>query len=126
VAIDGGIFGHHPIFHQLLPVMNRRVLLLAGTISALFTGQLATTSAPEAVATGSNFVDIGLLGAGVTIGSDYVIGHEQTPAKPTAQPATQRKVAVKSPPMFSAIGPRFVERPGRRKVKYGRHRWVIV
>jgi hypothetical protein len=106
--------------------MNRKILLLAGAMSALFAGKQATTSAPQAVAAGSDFVDMESLGAGVTIGTDFVIGHEQAPAKPDAQPAAQQKVVAQSPPMFPNISRHIIERPGRRKVKYGKNRWVIL
>jgi hypothetical protein len=48
------------------------------------------------------------------------------PAKPVSQPAAQRKVVAQAPPLFPALGTRFIEKPHLRKVKYGKRRWVMV
>ena len=54
------------------------------------------------------------------------ITRHPTPQKPAAQPAAQRQVTVRAQPGFADLPFRFIEKPGRRKVKYGKHRWVIV
>jgi len=105
--------------------MNRKVLLLAGAISALFAGKSSTTTAPPTVAI-DTAMDIESIGSGVTIGLDYTIGQEQTPVKPAAQQVAQRTVELQNPPMFPGISRQFIERPMRRKVKYGKNRWVIL
>lgn len=48
------------------------------------------------------------------------------PAKPAAEPVAARQVAVQAPIMVDKDFRRFVERPMRRKVKYGKNRWVIL
>ena len=48
------------------------------------------------------------------------------PAKPAAEPVAPRQVAVQAPLMSNKDFVRFYERPMRRKVKYGRCRWVMV
>lgn len=48
------------------------------------------------------------------------------PAKPAAEPVAPRQVAMKAPIMADQDFRHFVERPGRRKVKYGKNRWVIL
>ena len=126
MTIAGGIFGHHPISHQLPPVMNRKVLLLAGAISALFAGKSATTSAPEYLSgPGFNVLDLEP-GASIVIGADQIVSRKPAPAEPTTQPVAPRQVAVRARELGPIDFHRFVERPMRRKVKYGRNRWVIL
>ena len=48
------------------------------------------------------------------------------PAKPVAEPVAPRQIAMKAPIMAQKGFVRFVERPMRRKVKYGKNRWVIL
>jgi hypothetical protein len=48
------------------------------------------------------------------------------PAKPAAEPVAPRQVAMKAPIMAERDFVCFVERPMRRKVKYGKNRWVIL
>jgi len=50
------------------------------------------------------------------------------PTKPTSQPVTPRKVVAQPAAPGIIYGPSrlFIEKPHPRKVKYGRHRWVLV
>lgn len=105
--------------------MNRKVLLLAGAISALFAGKAATTNLPEAVATGSE-IDIKSIGAGINIGADQIVGREPAPVKSDSLPVGTYQVGVRARELGPVDFHRFVERPMRRKVKYGRNRWVIL
>ena len=57
---------------------------------------------------------------------DQVKSRRPAPAKPTAQPAARRTVAVQPCELMPASASLFIERPGRRKVKYGKSRWVIL
>lgn len=106
--------------------MNRKVLLLAGVIGALFAGKSATTSAPAHLSGPSvNVLDLEP-GASIVIGADQIVSRKPAPAEPTTQPVAPRQVAVRAREVGPADFHRFVERPMRRKVKYGRNRWVIL
>lgn len=48
------------------------------------------------------------------------------PAKPATPAVAPRQVVLRQAPLMPASFARFIEKPHRRKVKYGRHRWVLV
>jgi hypothetical protein len=102
--------------------MNRKFLLLAGAFGALFAGS-ATSTPPNGP--GVNDLDLAA-GPRIVIGADQIVGRTPAPEQPVAQPIAGNEVAVRA----REVGPqnfrRFIERPGRRKVKYGKNRWVIL
>ena len=48
------------------------------------------------------------------------------PAKSTSLTTTRRVEVVARPLAMMGAPVRFIERPGRRKVKYGKSRWIIL
>jgi hypothetical protein len=102
--------------------MNKRFALLGASLLGALLGASTTskipTSGPIEVGTTSNH--------GPTYTPRTFVAEQPAPAKPAAEPVVARQVAVKAPIMSSKDFTRFVERPGRRKVKYGKNRWVIL
>jgi hypothetical protein len=103
--------------------VNKKFLLLgAGLFSALFAGTTATET--PSVEQGAE------VATQAEPGPQYVSRtfHTRKPAptKPTSQPAPQQKVVVRQAPLASVGFTRFIEKPHLRKVKYGKHRWVLV
>lgn len=102
--------------------MNKKYLLLAGSLLGLTT--LATTQAPtpKQVEDAAHSIDQ----AKTATVSRTFTARKPAPAKPVAPVAKQRvQVAYR---LISFLGTqyRFPERPVRRKVKYGKNRWVIL
>jgi hypothetical protein len=122
-AIAGGIFGHHPIFHQLPSVMfKKRFALLGASLLGALLGASTTSPIPT---TGP--IEVGAISDhGPTYTPRTFAAEKPAPAKPVAQPVAPRQVAVKAPIMSTKDFTRFIERPGRRKVRYGKNRWVIL
>lgn len=104
--------------------MNRKFLLLAGAIGALFAGKSATTMQPVP----ATDVEIGTEapGAGYVIGADQIVSREPAPVSSDSIPAGTHQVAIRAKPLGLPSITRFNERPMRRKVKYGKGRWVIL
>jgi hypothetical protein len=102
--------------------MNKRFLsLAAAAFGGLLAGGAINHTAPEEPAQ---------MVAKAEQGPQYVSRTFSTrkpaPAKPTSQPVPQQKVVVRQAPLPSAGFTRFIEKPYLRKVKYGKHRWVLV
>jgi hypothetical protein len=95
--------------------MKNRFLLAA---SALLGAAMAQTScqAPAPPAPKSEPIAAG----------QPATAHKPVPAKPASPAVAPRKVVVRQAPLFPASFTRFIEQPPRRKVKYGRHRWVLM
>ena len=52
--------------------------------------------------------------------------NKPVPVKPAIPAVAPRQVVLRQAPLFPASFTRFIEKPHQRKVKYGRHRWVLV
>jgi hypothetical protein len=96
--------------------MNKKVLLLAGAMSALFASK-STTTTPTALEIEP-----------VTGAIDIRVAAEPTPAPaaPANVPVGTHQVAVRMREFGSTPFRQIIERPARRKVKYGKNRWVIL
>jgi hypothetical protein len=91
-------------------------LLGASLLGALF--EASTAKAPT-----SAQVEEGATSVKSTAYTPRTVAAEQ-PAP--AKPAAQRTVVLQSPLIFSSISRHIIERPMRRRVKYGRNRWIIL
>ena len=103
-------------------ILGSSLLGLAATFAGLNT-QVHTTEAPmakmvDAVEQAAKSLD--------QVKTREFACRRPTPAKPTLQPLARRTVAVQPRELMPAQAFRFIERPGRRKVKYGKNRWVIL
>lgn len=97
--------------------MHRRILGAALAMGALLAGQQATQ--PTSTAATAKQIDA------MATSIEQAKQRKPAPTKPVAPAAAQRRVTVASPIIY---GPSryFIEKPQRRKVKYGNRRWVIV
>jgi hypothetical protein len=93
----------------------KKMLLAAGSLLGLALAQ-TSCQAPAPPAPKSEPIAVG----------SQATARQSKPAKPTSQPAAPRKAVVRQAPLASLGFTRFTEKPHRRKVKYGRHRWVLV
>jgi hypothetical protein len=121
-AIARGIFGPNRIFLSIaVHIMNKKLLLLAGAFGALFGSKALTQTKPLQIEQPA--------ATKVEQGPQYTprtfATRKPAPAKPTSQQAPQRKAVAQIPPMFPSMA-RFIERPGPRKVKYGKHHWLLI
>jgi hypothetical protein len=94
--------------------------MMAGLAGALFGAtkvQAPTATQVEDVATSVK---------GPTYTPRTFAAEKPAPAKPGAQPVAPRQVAVRAREIGGVDFTRFVDRPGRRRVKYGKNRWVIL
>ena len=105
--------------------MNKRFLSIGLGLAALFAGSQATqTTQSAATAPAPDLQQTRDVAAKSWPAS--VRNQKPAPAKP-ATPATKQRVEVVARPLAMIGAPvRFIERPGRRKVKYGKSRWVIL
>jgi hypothetical protein len=102
--------------------MNKRLLSLAAAFGGLLAGgAINHTTSEEPAQMVTNKVEQGPQYVSRTFHT-----RKPAPAKPTSQPVPQQKVVVRQAPLASLGAVRFIERPGPRKVKYGKHRWVMV
>jgi hypothetical protein len=101
--------------------MNKRFAILgAGLACALLGASTAQGPTPEQVE------DVAATVEGPTYSPRTFKARTPAPAKPVAEPAVPRQVVLRQAPLFSEDFHRIIERPGRRKVKYGKNRWVIL
>jgi hypothetical protein len=100
--------------------MNKRFALLGASLFGALLGA-STAKAPTA----AQVEDVAASVEGPTYTPRTFAAEKPAPAKPVAQVAA-RQVAVQAPIMASKDFVRFIERPMRRKVKYGKNRWVIL
>lgn len=111
-----GNFQSHFNFSTSCYLFMRKILSSAAVLlgaMALATSSQAPPEAPEAKAESA------------TVAHEFT-ARKPAPAKPASQPITQRQVVIQRTDFDPNCFGRFVERPGRRRVKYGKHRWVIV
>jgi hypothetical protein len=95
--------------------MNKKFLLLGASIATLF-GAKTLTEPLEPIPAHN-----------VTMGVEEVQAEKPTPSKQQAPAPAQRDVTVAARPLpMGAPTGYFIEKPQRRKVKYGNRRWVIV
>lgn len=99
---------------------KRFALLGASLVGALF-----GASAVQ-VPTASQVEDVATTVTGPTYTPRTFATEKPAPAKPAAEPVAARQVAVHAPLIAREDFRLFVDRPGRRKVKYGKTRWVIL
>lgn len=98
--------------------MNKKILLLAGTISALFAGK-PTSTTPVAL-------ELEPVTGAVAIRVTADNTPAPAPTAPVGLPVGTHQVAVRARESGAADFARFAERPLRRKVKYGNNRWVLL
>jgi hypothetical protein len=99
---------------------KRFALLGASLLGALFGA--STVQGPKA----SQVEDVAATVTGPTYVPRTFAARTPAPAKPATEPVAPRQVAMKAPIMADRDFVRFIERPMRRKVKYGKNRWVIL
>lgn len=101
--------------------MNKKLVLLSAAFSSLFAG-----SAINQLTIGEQAPDVvGKVESGPRYVSRTFTSQRPAPAQPAAPQAAPRQVAIRPfVPMPSFV--HFIEKPHLRKVKYGKHRWVMV
>jgi hypothetical protein len=99
---------------------KRFAILGAGLACALLGASTAQGLTPEQVE------DVAATVEGPIYSPRIFKARTPAPAKPIAEQAVPRQVVLRQAPLVSQDFYRFIERPGRRKVKYGRHRWVLI
>jgi hypothetical protein len=102
-------------------LLKKRIALLGASLLGALFGASAVQGP-----TASQVEDVAATVTGPTYAPRAFAAEKPAPAKPAAEPVAPRQVAMKAPIMSDRDFLRFVERPMRRKVKYGRNRWVIL
>jgi hypothetical protein len=103
-------------------LLKKRFALLGASLLGALLGASTTSPIPTA-----GPIEIGTTSdQGSTYTPRTFAAEKTAPAKPAAEPVYPRQVAMKAPIMAQKDFMRFVERPMRRKVKYGKNRWVIL
>lgn len=105
--------------------MHKRTLTTALALTTLFTASQSTQPTTARQSPTARLIEEVVAGTGQAV-AHPVASRKPAPAKPVSQPVAQRKVVAQAPLAFPALGPRFIEKPYLRKVKYGKHRWVMV
>ncbi|MGI4823617.1 MAG: hypothetical protein ACRYFV_20590 [Janthinobacterium lividum] len=101
--------------------MHKRLLGAALAMSALLAGSQASQPAPS-TATDNAPVE------GKTVSVSVTVAGRTAPVKSVsfANQPEKTVVTVKARPLAALSPMRFIERSGRRKVKYGKCRWVLL
>jgi hypothetical protein len=98
--------------------MHKRILGIGLGLAALLAGSQATQFTPTPQATTAQMME--------EVAQSIEQPTKPAPAQPDACPVPQCALAIQAWPLFPALGTRFIEKLHLRKVKYGKHRWVMV
>lgn len=98
--------------------MQRRILGAALAMGALLAGQQATQSQPAA--------EQAKLIAGMGRSIEQAKQHRPEPAKPAVRATAPRQVVMRPSDFAGGDSLRFFPVQERRKVKRGKHSWVII
>jgi hypothetical protein len=109
-------FRSHSDFSRFsIALMKNRFILAA---SALLGAALAQTSCQAPVPSAPKAEPIDAV--------QSPSASKPAPAKPASPAVAPHKVKMRQAPLSPASFTRFIEQPYRRKVKYGKRRWVLV
>jgi hypothetical protein len=101
--------------------MNKRFALLSAGLACALLG-VSNAQGP----TPAQVEDVAATVEGSAYSPRTFKARTPAPAKPVAEPVASHQVVLRQAPLVSTDFHRFIERPARRKVKYGCHRWVIL